>query len=106
MHDEPERIDRLWENTHFMLSELKSMGYDTGNSNTPIIPLLIGDMTLTFKMWKRLAEEGVFINPVVPQAVPPTGTMIRCSFMATHTKSQLEMALDKFEKSGKELNII
>ncbi|MBP7562612.1 MAG: pyridoxal phosphate-dependent aminotransferase family protein [Candidatus Cloacimonetes bacterium] len=106
MRDEPERIEKLWENTRFMSEGFKSMGYDTGSSTTPVIPLHTGDMMTTFKMWKRLAEEGVFINPVIPPAVPPSDTMIRCSFMATHTLSQLEKALDKFKLVGKELNII
>lgn len=106
MQEEPERIEKLWENTRFMLDGFKSMGYDTGNSTTPVIPLHIGDMMTTFKMWKRLGEEGVFINPVVPPAVPPSDTMIRTSFMATHSISQLSMALDKFKLVGKELGII
>lgn len=106
MEEEPERIDKLWENTDFMLKGFKQMGYNTGDSCTPVIPLHVGDMMIAFKMWLGLAEEGVFINPVVPPAVPPSDTMIRCSFMATHTRSQLEMALDKFEKVGKALHVI
>jgi 7-keto-8-aminopelargonate synthetase-like enzyme len=57
-------------------------------------------------MWKRLGEEGIFINPVVPPAVPPNSCLIRTSFMATHTREQLDFALDKFYSIGKELNII
>jgi 8-amino-7-oxononanoate synthase len=106
MKEEPERIERLWENTRFMAEGFKSIGYNIGDSSTPVIPLHIGDMMTTFKMWKRLADEGVFINPVVPPAVPPSDTMIRTSFMATHTRPQLEMALDKFKLVGKELGII
>jgi len=106
MKEEPERIEKLWENTHFMMDSFKNMGYNTGSSSTPVIPLYIGDLMTTFKMWKRLAEEGVFVNPVVPPAVPANGCLIRCSFMATHTKEQLEQGLDKFEKIGKELGII
>ncbi len=106
MEEEPERIEKLWENTHFMAESFTNMGFDIGNSVTPVIPLHVGDMMIAFKMWKRLSEEGVFINPVVPPAVPPTDTLIRCSFMATHTRKQLEEALDKFEKIGKELKII
>jgi 8-amino-7-oxononanoate synthase len=106
MKEEPERIERLWDNTHFMMEGLTSMGFDPGQSCTPVIPLHIGDMITTFKMWKFLAEEGVFVNPVVPPAVPPNSCLIRCSFMATHTKEQLSNALDKFRKIGKQLNII
>lgn len=106
MKEEPERIAKLWENTHYMLSEFQAMGYNTGTSCTPVIPLHVGDMMTAFQMWSRLGEEGVFINPVIPPAVPPNGCLIRCSFMATHTRQQLDMALDKFRIIGKELKII
>jgi len=106
MKEEPERIAQLWENTNYMLSEFKAMGYNTGDSCTPVIPLHVGDMMTAFQMWKRLGEEGVFINPVVPPAVPPNSCLIRTSFMATHTRAQLDMALDKFHKIGKEINVI
>ncbi|MFA5499202.1 MAG: pyridoxal phosphate-dependent aminotransferase family protein [Candidatus Cloacimonadia bacterium] len=106
MAEEPERIEKLWQNTHFMMNSFKEMGYDTGVSTTPVIPLHTGDMMTTFKMWKQLADEGVFVNPVVPPAVPPNSCLIRCSFMATHTKEQLEFGLDKFKKIGKELDVI
>ena len=104
--EEPERIAKLWDNTNYMLTEFKAMGYNTGASCTPVVPLHIGNMMTTFNMWRRLGEEGVFINPVVPPAVPPSSCLIRTSFMATHTKEQLDMALDKFEIIGKELHII
>lgn len=106
IEEEPERIEKLWDNTNYMLSEFKSMGYDTGTSCTPVIPLHVGDMDTAFGMWKRLGEEGVFINPVIPPAVPPNSCLIRCSFMATHTRDQLDFALDKFRSIGKELRII
>ncbi len=103
---EPERIEKLWENTHHMMKSFKAMGYNTGDSCTPVIPLHIGDAMKTMEMWKYLAEEGVFINPILPPAVPPTQCIIRTSFMATHSIEQLDFALDKFEKIGKKLNII
>ncbi len=106
MKSEPERIEALWDNTHYMRNALNNMGFDYGESCTPVIPLHIGDMLTTFKMWRRLADEGVFVNPIVPPAVPPKSCLIRCSFMATHTKKQLDMALDKFFVIGKELAII
>ncbi len=106
MKEEPERIDKLWDNTHYMAEHFKNMGYDTGPSCTPVIPLHVGDMMNAFKMWKQLDEEGVFINPVVPPAVPPNDTLIRTSFMATHTRKQLDEALEKFEKIGKNVGII
>ncbi|KQC06588.1 MAG: 8-amino-7-oxononanoate synthase [Candidatus Cloacimonas sp. SDB] len=104
--EEPERIEKLWDNTHYMAKNFKEMGYNTGNSNTPVIPLHVGSINNAFGMWKRLDEEGVFINPVIPPAVPPNDCLIRCSFMSTHTKSQLDQALDKFEQIGKELHLI
>lgn len=106
MEEEPERIEKLWENTHYMMKNFKAMGYNTGSSCTPVIPLHVGDMMNAFKMWKQLDDEGVFINPVVPPAVPPNDTLIRTSFMATHTIEQLDKALDKFEKIGKRIGII
>ncbi|PKN75400.1 MAG: 8-amino-7-oxononanoate synthase [Candidatus Cloacimonetes bacterium HGW-Cloacimonetes-2] len=106
MEEEPERIAKLWENTHYMLQEFNAMGYNTGDSNTPVIPLHVGSMMVAFAMWKRLGEEGVFINPVIPPAVPPSQCLIRTSFMATHTREQLDFALDKFRMIGKELKLI
>lgn len=106
MQEEPERIEKLWKNTRFMLKNFKAMGYDTGTSCTPVIPLHVGSLDNAFRMWKMLDEEGVFINPVVPPAVPPNDTLIRTSFMATHTIDQLSAALEKFEKIGKQIGII
>ncbi|MBN2541420.1 aminotransferase class I/II-fold pyridoxal phosphate-dependent enzyme [bacterium] len=103
---EPERREKLWDNTYKMLNGFKELGFDTGKSETPIIPILIGDIMVTFKMCKMLEDEGVFINPVVPPAVPPNESLIRVSFMATHTNEQLDFALKKFEKVGKKLNVI
>jgi len=106
MKEEPERIQQLWDNTNYMMNGFHEMGYDTGTSCSPVIPLHVGDMMVAFKMWKRLGEEGVFINPVIPPAVPPNSCLIRTSFMATHTRSQLDFALDKFKTIGKELAVI
>ena len=103
---EPERVERLWENTHFMIDGFESMGFDTGNSETPIVPLHVGDMQTAFVMCKRLEEKGIFVNPVVPPATPPGDCLIRVSFMATHTRDDLAFALDTFREIGKELHII
>jgi 8-amino-7-oxononanoate synthase len=103
---EPWRRERLWKMTEMMHNGFKSLGYSTGESKTAIIPIRIGDMLTTFKMRKRLLEEGVFVNPVVPPAVSPTDCLIRVSFMATHTDEQLEFSLDKFKKVGKEFGVI
>jgi len=106
MREEPERIEKLWKNTAYMMKSFQEMGFNTGESCTPVIPLHVGDMMTAFKMWHSLNQEGVFINPVIPPAVPPNCCLIRCSFMATHTRKQLDMALDKFQQIGKSLNVI
>ncbi|MFH1176063.1 MAG: aminotransferase class I/II-fold pyridoxal phosphate-dependent enzyme [Acidobacteriota bacterium] len=103
---EPERRERLWENTHFMADGLRSLGFDTGDSTTPIIPVVIGEDRLAFLMAKRLQEEGVFVNPVVSPAVPPGRALLRTSYMATHTRAHLERALEGFAKVGRELGVI
>jgi len=104
--EEPERRERLWKSTHFMLREFKNMGYDTGVAETPIVPLHVGTMDTAFVMSKRLEEEGIFINPVIPPATPPGDCLIRVSFMATHTREDLEFALDVFRKVGIEMGVI
>ncbi len=106
MEREPERREKLWSNTWRMLNGLKELGFDTGDSNTPVIPVLIGDMFTTFRMCIRLQEEGVFVNPVVPPAVQPNQSLIRISLMATHTDAQIDTALEALARVGKELGII
>ena len=103
---EPERRRRLWKITHKMKDGFSRMGFDTGRSETPIIPLCIGDMGKAFLMRKMLFDEGIFVNPVVPPAVPPDQALIRTSFMATHTDEQLDFALKTFAKIGKRMGII
>ncbi len=106
IYEEPERIERLWKITNKMLKAFKEMGFDTGTACTPIIPLKINDFEKTLKFWKALSEEGIFVNPVLPPAVPPSETIIRTSYMATHTDQQLDWALSIFEKYGKALGIL
>ena len=103
---EPERIVRLWELTHYALDNFKKMGFDIGKSETPIIPLYIRDNLKTLKLTRLLLDEGVFVNPVVSPAVSKDSTLIRFSLMATHTKDQVDIALEKFDKLGKKLGII
>lgn len=103
---EPERRERLWHNTHKMMRAFKQMGYDTGVAETPIIPLLMGEMERAFMMWKTLNEEGVFVNPVVPPATTPGRCLIRTSYMATHTDEMLDRVLVVLEKAGKKLGIL
>ena len=103
---EPERRQRLWENTDYMKHEFSTMGYDTGASASPVIPLVVGEDMAAFKMTIRLQEEGVFANPVVSPAVPEGRAMMRTSYMATHTRDHLDRALDAFRKVGREMEII
>ena len=103
---EPERRRDLWDNTDYMQREFTGMGYDTGNSASPVIPLLVGEDVTAFKMTFRLQEEGIFANPVVSPGVPPGRAMIRTSYMATHTRDHLDRALEIFRKVGRELGVI
>jgi 8-amino-7-oxononanoate synthase len=103
---EPERRQRLWENTKFMMTSLRALGFDCGESSTPVIPIVVGEDYTAFKMAHRLQEEGVFVNAVVSPASPPGRALIRTSYMATHEKKHLTRALDAFHKVGKELHII
>lgn len=106
MVGEPERIKHLWDVTNYALKGFRNLGYDTGKSETPIIPLFIRDDIKALQMTKMLLEEGVFVNPVVTPAVPKEDCLIRFSLMATHTYEQVDVALDKFEKVGKKLGIL
>jgi 8-amino-7-oxononanoate synthase len=103
---EPDRRERLWHNTHKMMKAFKQMGFDTGTTETPIIPLLMGEMDRAFMMWKLLSDEGVFVNPVVPPATQQGRSLIRTSYMATHTDEMLDRVLVILEKAGKKLGII
>jgi 8-amino-7-oxononanoate synthase len=100
---EPERRERLWHNTNKMMKAFKQMGFDTGVSETPIIPLLMGEMERAFMMWKILSDDGVFVNPVVPPATQPGRCLLRTSYMATHTDEMLDRVLDILEKADKKL---
>jgi 8-amino-7-oxononanoate synthase len=106
MLSEPERIATLWRNTERMKTGLRSLGFDLGASETPILPLYCRELIATFKFCKRLEEEGVFVNPVVFPGVPPGQEMLRISLMANHTDTQIDFALEKLGKVGKELGII
>ena len=106
IQNEPERRERLWKNTLRMQRELKTLGYDTGNTATPIIPLVIGEDMACFVFWKALFDNGVFTNPVVSPAVPPGRALIRTSYTATHTDEQLDRVLDVLARVGREKGLI
>jgi len=106
MQEEPERIENLWKVTHLALEGFRSLGFEIGHTQTPIIPLFIRDNDKTFMFTKMLFDEGIFVNPVVSPAVPSNDTLIRFSLMATHTQEQVAIALDKIGKCAKQLGII
>ncbi len=98
-------IKKLWENTKFAQDLLSHLGFDTGDSETPIIPIYIRNQEKTFMLTTQLLEEGVFVNPVVPPAVAPGDSLIRFSLMATHTTEQIETAINKIYKVAKNLGV-
>jgi len=106
MQKEPEHLQRLWDITEYALHKFRSLSFDTGHTETPIIPLFIRDNDKTFRLTKMLLDEGVFVNPVVSPAVPSSDTLIRFSLMATHTHEQVDYAIDKIVLISKQLGII
>ena len=106
IEEQPELRTQLWRNTHKMLKGYKTLGYDTGTSETPIIPILIKDTMKTYQMCKLLFENGVFVNSIISPAVPPGRELLRTSYMATHTEEQLDKVLAAFEKVGKQMEVI
>lgn len=103
---EPERLEQLWKNTRKMKKGFTEMGFNTGVSETPIIPIIIGDDIKTFFFWKLLFENGIFANPVVSPAVEPGNSLLRTSYMATHTDEELDQVLETFYKLGKQFGLI
>jgi 8-amino-7-oxononanoate synthase len=106
METEPERRERLWQIAHRMHREYQALGFDIGPTQTPIIPIIIGDDMKVFIFWKKLLDMGVFVNPVRAPAVPAGRALLRTSYTATHTDEQLERVLAAFMTVGKEMGII
>jgi len=106
IEQEPQRLERLWKNARKMKAGFDALGFDTGKSVTPIIPLLIGDDMKTFAFWKMLYDNGIFSNPVITPAVPPGQGRIRTSYMATHTEAELDHVLQVFGRIGREFGLI
>jgi 8-amino-7-oxononanoate synthase len=106
MENEPEIVQRMWDNAEYMRAGLKRIGYNTGNSNTPIIPVMIGDDFRTVMAWHALIDQGVYTNPVVPPGVPMGCGLLRTSYMATHTFEHLDRALHGFEVVGENLDLV
>jgi 8-amino-7-oxononanoate synthase len=106
MAEEPERVQRVNENAEYMRNGYQQLGFDTGSSVTPVVPIIIGDDEKTFITWKLLFEAGVFVNPVISPAVAPGRQLLRTSYMATHTRQQLDRVLDIFATVGKRMDLI
>ena len=106
MEHEPERIQKLWHNSCKMAAGFKALGFNIGESTTPVIPIYIGEDMKTVFAWNALFQAGVYTNTVLPPAVPPNKSLLRTSYMATHTDEQLDRVLEIFEKVGKEMGLI
>lgn len=106
IENEPEHVEKLWDNADYMRNGLKELGYDTGISNTPIIPVVIRDEYRTALAWHALIDQGVYTNPVIPPAVPPNNSLLRTSYMATHEREHLDRALKGFKTVGENLDLI
>jgi 8-amino-7-oxononanoate synthase len=106
LEQEPERLERLWEISSYMRDGFRDLGFDVWDSETPIIPVVVGDMETCFRFWRSLIEEGVFVNAVVPPAVPQGQALMRTSYMATHTDEELDHILEAFHKVGTKLGVI
>ena len=106
MESDTERLEQLWRNTRKMKEGFDSMGFNTIQSQTPIIPILIGEDEDCFYFWKQLFENGIFTNTAISPAVPPHEAIIRTSYMATHTEDQLDKVLEVFHKVGKQIGTI
>ncbi len=106
LRSEPERIEALWRNTRRMQEGLRSLGYDIGGSETPVVPVVIGELDRMLVFWKELFDAGVFTNPVTPPAVPEDSCRLRISLMATHTDEHVDQVLDAFAQVGRQMAVI
>jgi 8-amino-7-oxononanoate synthase len=102
---EPERIDKLWDNTNYAKKLLLESGFDIGATDSPIIPVYIRDNDKTFQITNILHNNGIFVNPVVSPAVPSNSSLIRFSLMATHSFAQIEEAVEKLHAAFKEVQV-
>lgn len=106
METEPQHRERLWANTRKMQKAFRQLGFDIGATQSPVVPIIIGDFEKTLVFWKHLFEAGVFVNPIVSPAVPADMCLLRTSYMATHTDAILDRVLAIFERIGKKLGVI
>ena len=106
MEREPERVARVNEIADRMRAGYRALGFDVGESETPIIPIFIGESLTTMKVWRGLYDAGVYVNVAIPPAVPPGKSLLRTSVMATHTNEQLDRALEAFAEVGRAHRLI
>jgi 8-amino-7-oxononanoate synthase len=106
LQEDTERREQLWANTRRLQAGFRSLGFDTGPSETPIVPILIGPLDKTLIMWRQVFDAGIFTNPVVPPAVPPSQCRLRTSVMATHTAEQIDFSVETIGRIGRELGVI
>ncbi|MCR4659595.1 MAG: pyridoxal phosphate-dependent aminotransferase family protein [Bacteroidales bacterium] len=106
MQTEPERRQALWDITNYALKSFRDLGFEIGNTQSPIIPLYVRNYEKTFLLMHLLFEQGVFVTPVIPPAVPNEETLIRFALMATHTRQQVDYAVDHIYKTFKQLEIL
>ena len=106
IQEEPERIKALWDVTNYALERFREKGFEIGDTQSPIIPLYVRDTDKTFMVTKLAFEEGVFINPVIPPACAPQDTLVRFALMATHTKEQVDLAVERLVKVFRQLDIL
>ena len=106
IRNEPKRVDRVNAIADRVRKDMRAMGFNVGESVTPIIPVIIGDDQRTFMIWKALFKKGVFVNPVIAPAVPQGSQLLRTSYMATHTDEQVDKVMETFRAVGKEVGII
>ncbi|MFO7894538.1 MAG: pyridoxal phosphate-dependent aminotransferase family protein [Longimicrobiales bacterium] len=106
LRSEPERVEKLWHNTRRMQEGLKALGYDIGTSETPVVPVVIGELDRMLVFWKEIFDAGVFTNPVTPPAVPEDSCRLRISLMATHEDHHVDQVLEAFAQVGKAMAVL
>ena len=106
MQKEPERIEHLWDVTNYALKRFREEGFEIGDTESPIIPLYVHDVDKTFLVTKLAYDAGVFINPVIPPACAPQDTLVRFALMATHTKDQVDQAIEILKKIFMDMDLL
>lgn len=106
IEEEPERRQLLWDNANYLREGYRNLGFDTGVSETPVVPVVVGDEEKVLQMWRLLFDAGIFASPVMFPGVPPGMALLRTSCMATHTKDHLDKVLDVFARVGRDLHLI